>query len=167
VEERDRPKTLSSSTPPTGIDRCAAYDPKRDRIYHHGNGSKDDGDREGGINLGFDWKDLVDEEGKWSITVSNDLCKDTMTVDVTPRRCQKFKLKPGAECNWSASTGAKGTVVADQWGLVTVPKVDLKAKDGTVLPIQLGRESKCLAAGGSLPPPQPPQQVRARCSLPR
>lgn len=24
--------------PPTGIDRCAAYDPKRDRVYHHGKG---------------------------------------------------------------------------------------------------------------------------------
>ncbi len=27
-------------TPPSGIDRCAAYDPKRDRIYHHGKGDK-------------------------------------------------------------------------------------------------------------------------------
>jgi hypothetical protein len=26
--------------PPTGIDRCAAYDPKRDRIYHHGRADK-------------------------------------------------------------------------------------------------------------------------------
>jgi hypothetical protein len=31
-------------TPPTGIDRCAAYDPKRDRIYHHGHGDKAGGD---------------------------------------------------------------------------------------------------------------------------
>lgn len=35
-----RPK----GTPPTGIDRCAAYDPKRDRIYHHGRGDKATGD---------------------------------------------------------------------------------------------------------------------------
>lgn len=27
-------------TPPSGIDRCAAYDSKRDRIYHHGHGDK-------------------------------------------------------------------------------------------------------------------------------
>ena len=78
--------------------------------HNMGNGSKEDGDREGGINLGFDWKDVVDEEGKWSVTVSNDLAKEAMTVDVTPRRCQKFKLKPGTECKWTTSTGASGTV---------------------------------------------------------
>jgi hypothetical protein len=30
--------------PPSGIDRCAAYDAKRDRIYHHGKGSKEQPD---------------------------------------------------------------------------------------------------------------------------
>src|SRR5262249_11322960 len=35
-----RPK----GTPPTGIDRCAAYDSKRDRIYHHGKGGRAAGD---------------------------------------------------------------------------------------------------------------------------
>jgi hypothetical protein len=35
-----RPK----GTPPSGIDRCAAYDAKRDRIYHHGKGDRDNPD---------------------------------------------------------------------------------------------------------------------------
>jgi len=104
-----------------------------------GKGGKEDGAREGGINLGFDWKDVIDEENKWSIAVSNELAKEAMTVDVTPRRCQKFKLKPGAECKWTTSTGASGTVAADQWGLVTVPKVVIKAEMGTVLTIQAQR----------------------------
>ena len=60
-----------------------------------GNGDPKDGDLEGGINLGFDWKDVVDEAGKWSVTLANDLAKDDMTVDVTPRRCQKFKVSAG------------------------------------------------------------------------
>ena len=30
--------------PPTGIDRCAAYDPTRDRVYHHGKGGRAAGD---------------------------------------------------------------------------------------------------------------------------
>jgi hypothetical protein len=107
--------------------------------HNLGNGSKEEGDREGGVNLGFEWKDVVDEEGKWSVTVSNDLAKETMTVDVTPRRCQKFKLKPGAECKWTTSTGASSTVSADKWGLVTVPKVVIKAGTGTVLTIQAER----------------------------
>jgi hypothetical protein len=104
--------------------------------HNMGNGSKEDGDREGGINLGFDWKEVVDDTGSWSVTISNDLAKDAMTVDVTPRRCQKFRLKPRAECKWTTSTSASGTVVADKWGLVTVPKVAIKAGMGTVLRIQ-------------------------------
>ena len=101
-----------------------------------GNGSKDEGDREGGINLGFDWKDVIDEQGKWSVTISNDLTKQPMTVDVTPRRCQQFKLKTGTECKWTTSTGATGTVIADKWGLVTVPRVAINAGMGTVVTIQ-------------------------------
>ena len=62
-----------------------------------------------------------------------------MTVDVTPRRCQKFKLKPGAECKWTTSTGASGTITADKWGLVTVPRVVIKSGMGTVLTIQAER----------------------------
>jgi hypothetical protein len=104
-----------------------------------GNGSKEDGDREGGVNLGFDWKEILDEEGKWSVTLSNELVKDSMTVDVTPRRCQKFKPRPGTECKWTTSTGLSGTTTADQWGLVTVPNVVLKARTGTELTIQAGR----------------------------
>ena len=34
-----------------------------------------DGVKEGGINLGFIWKDVVDEAGKWSVKLSNDLAK--------------------------------------------------------------------------------------------
>lgn len=104
-----------------------------------GNGSKDDGDREGGVNLGFDWKDLVDEKGKWSVAVTNHLAKNAMTVDVTPRRCQNFKATPGAKYAWSTSTGMKGTAVADKWGLVTVPKMVINPGMGTVLTIQADR----------------------------
>ena len=32
-----------------------------------GNGDPKDGDLEGGINLGFDWKDVIDEQAKWSV----------------------------------------------------------------------------------------------------
>lgn len=61
------------------------------------------------------------------------------SLDVTPRRCQQFKLKPGAKCTWATSTGANGTVSADKWGLVTVPKVVIKAGMGTVMTIQAER----------------------------
>ncbi|MBL8793449.1 MAG: alpha/beta hydrolase [Planctomycetia bacterium] len=100
-----------------------------------GKGDPKDGDLEGGMNLGFLWKDISDEAGKWSVRLSNDLAKDDMTVDVTPRRCQKFQAKPGETFQWTASTGGSGTVTADKQGLVTVAKFKLKPGAETVLTI--------------------------------
>jgi hypothetical protein len=101
-----------------------------------GNGDPKDGDLEGGINLGFDWKEVTDEPAQWSMTLVNELAKEAMTVDVTPRRCQKFRPRPGSEWSWTTSTGGSGTVAADPWGLVTVPKVVIKPGTGTVLTIR-------------------------------
>jgi len=94
-----------------------------------------DGELEGGINLGFAWSDVADEPGRWSAKISNSLCKDQMTVDVTPRRCQRFKPKPGEKLTWTSSTGDTGQVVADRWGLVTVEKLKIQPGQPTVLTI--------------------------------
>jgi hypothetical protein len=102
-----------------------------------GSGDPKDGDLEGGINLGFDWKDVVDEQDKWSVALSNELAKDEMTVDVTPRRCQKFKPRPSSQVRWTTATGESGTVVVDKWGLVTVPKVAIKPAKATVLTLSV------------------------------
>ncbi|MHC4915841.1 MAG: prolyl oligopeptidase family serine peptidase [Planctomycetota bacterium] len=88
-----------------------------------------------GINLGFKWQGVVDEAGKWSAKITNDLCKADMTVDVTPRRCQQFKPKPGESFKWSSSTGGSGTVKADANGLVTVEKLVIKPGAATTLTI--------------------------------
>src|SRR5262249_19402982 len=104
-----------------------------------GNGDKLDGDMVGGINLGFDWKDVIDEKAKWSITLSNELVKDEMTVDVTPRRCQQFKPRPGDQIRWTTSNGDSGTVAADKWGLVTVSRINIKAGKATVLTLSASR----------------------------
>ncbi|HOX07461.1 MAG TPA: hypothetical protein PK280_13745 [Planctomycetota bacterium] len=100
-----------------------------------GPGDPKAGDMEGGINLGFIWKDVVDEAGKWSVKLSNDLAKAEMTVDVTPRRCQQFKLKAGDKLKWTNSAGGAGDVAADQWGLVTIEKVKIAPGAETVLTI--------------------------------
>ena len=57
-------------------------------------------------------------------------CKaEKCTVDVTPRRCQKFRAKPGQKFRWTCTPVAEGgqsqsgTVEADKNGLVTVEKV--------------------------------------------
>lgn len=98
-----------------------------------GNGDPKDGDLEGGINLGFDWKGVLDTEAKWSIQLTNALAKAEMTVDVTPRRCQKFKLRPDEKVRWTTSLGGSGEVTADAQGLVTVGKVVIRPGQETVL----------------------------------
>lgn len=100
-----------------------------------GNGDPKDGDLEGGINLGFVWRDVVDEERRWSVRLSNDLAKDTMTVDVTPRRCQQFRPRPGSEVSWTTSGGLSGKIVVDAAGLVTIPRVPLRPDAAIVLTI--------------------------------
>ena len=98
-----------------------------------------DGDLEGGINLGFYWNDVVDEEGKWAVSLSNDLATAEMTVDVTPRRCQKFKPQAGRAVQWTNSAGGSGEVKADEWGLVTVEKVKIPSGAATTLTLTGGR----------------------------
>ena len=73
-----------------------------------GDGDPKTGDLEGGINLGFDWKEVKDEDGKWSVRLSNQLAKHDMTVDVTPRRCQKFRPKPGDKFTWTTPPTTRG-----------------------------------------------------------
>ncbi len=92
-----------------------------------------DGDPSGAYNAYLRWKtnDIVDEEGVWEMTVYlvANAPKDECTVDLTPRRLQKFSVKPGRKFQWT-NTSVKeskelqsGAVVADKWGLVTLEKV--------------------------------------------
>lgn len=101
-----------------------------------GNGDPADGDMEGGINLGFAWEEVVDEPDGWSVTLSNELAREEATVDVTPRRCQKFRPAAGENVTWSDSHGNKGAVSADQWGLVTIPRVLIRPGQKTTLTLR-------------------------------
>lgn len=98
-----------------------------------GGGDVKDGDLEGGINLGFRWSEVVDEAEKWSVALQNDLAKGDMTVDVTPRRCQTFRLKAGETVRWTTSDGRSGMATVDAHGLVTVDGVRLAAGVKTLL----------------------------------
>jgi hypothetical protein len=86
----------------------------------------------------WDIETIVDEKNKWEITVW--LTKgdkrgryaaplSECTVDITPRRCQQFRAKPGQEFEWTNTNPGtkavigKGTVTADEWGLVTLKQV--------------------------------------------
>ena len=95
-----------------------------------------DGDSEGGINLGFFWTDPVDTRDEWSVSISNELARAEMTVDVTPRRCQQFLLKKGEKVTWTNSAGGSGSLIADAWGFVTIPRVHIAPGAPTILTIR-------------------------------
>ena len=90
-----------------------------------------DGAHEGQINnfLRWDTQDVVDEPGRWEMTVYLTGPKDACTVHITPRRLQKLKVAPGAAFAWTNTSIADGEVVqtgkatADKYGRITLEKV--------------------------------------------
>jgi len=95
-----------------------------------------DGDSQGQINYYLRWKtdDLVDEPTRWQITVyltsgRRGAPKDACTVDVTPRRLRRFRVRPGMKFKWTNQFLAgdrppqSGSAEADRFGLVTMKGV--------------------------------------------
>ncbi|MEI6502105.1 MAG: alpha/beta hydrolase-fold protein, partial [Armatimonadota bacterium] len=91
-----------------------------------GNGDAKDGDPVGFMGRGFTWEPPVDEAGKYEVLVKWGLEADKLpvTVDVTPRRVQRFKVKPSQKVT-AVNVDAEGKeiqraeLVADESGLVT------------------------------------------------
>jgi hypothetical protein len=104
-----------------------------------GSGDPKDGDAEGQSNLYLVWVPgtAVEEAGEWAmdLRLNEEAPGDRCTVDVTPRRCQKFRPAAGTKLAWTARTlsGGKeigsGEVNVDRWALATVPGVPV-SKDG-------------------------------------
>ena len=100
-----------------------------------GYGDPNDGEPTGQINAHLYWwtDNVVDEPNRWEMTVGvgPEAPKSVAVVDVTPRRCQQFRLKPGEAFVWSNSRLSdgemiqSGKVMADQWGLVTLEGVTI------------------------------------------
>lgn len=85
--------------------------------------------RENDFDKGSTGDNLVDEPGRWACCIRS--LTGRQTASITPRRCQKFKPKPGQTFRWEnhgyadpaqPSKVADGTVTADRHGLVTVEK---------------------------------------------
>jgi hypothetical protein len=104
-----------------------------------GDGTAASGDSLGTINGYLDWDPAVsDSTPGWAVTLkTRDLntlwglldAPALLTVDVTPRRLQRFHPAPGAPIPWAATrlpgnqVLASGIVNADALGLVTIPGV--------------------------------------------
>jgi hypothetical protein len=93
----------------------------------------------GQINAFFRWNNLKDtaeilEMSLFLITASNLNTKfkipTVATTDVTLRRLQHFKLKPGAGFKWEFGS-AKGEGKVDELGLITIPSLKITATPAT------------------------------------
>lgn len=91
-----------------------------------GNGDAADGDIEGTMNRGLSFGEPVEAPGKYEALVKWTLAPEKlpMTVDVTPRRLQAFKLKAGdrvtaVNLDEAGKEVQRETLVADEAGLVT------------------------------------------------
>ncbi len=60
-----------------------------------------------------------------------------LMVDVTPRRLQRFHVRPGEPIHWTFGP-LEGTALADHTGAVTVPQLPLTT-DWQTLVLQRGR----------------------------
>lgn len=93
-----------------------------------GNGDPTDGDPVGSVNMYLFWEteDIVDSANEWQMTVAlaAKSPKPECTVDLTPRRLQRFRLVAGETLQWSNTSQGKvlqkGTVTVDQHGLATI-----------------------------------------------
>jgi len=105
-----------------------------------GSGDPADGDPFGQINGWLLWQseDIVDEPNRWEMTVyvTGDCPEDSCTVDITPRRCRKFKPTPGQKFRWANTSGGKeirsGAVEADRHGLVTLRAVKVNRRKNRI-----------------------------------
>ena len=109
-----------------------------------GNGDPTNGDDAGQINAYLYWEteDLVDTESRWEITVGiiDKAPEEYCMVDITPRRCQQFKLNANEICTWenvdisSGEVIESGQVTADENGLITIPQIKVgKSKNRIVI----------------------------------
>lgn len=131
-----------------------------------GDGNLVSGDAVGQINGHADYDPaIVDEPGLWKavlrtralVTSSGALvAPGGLTVDVTPRRLQRFRYNPDTPILWAATRLAdgvllqSGTVLPDPLGVVTIPQVQVH-QDGTELRLSIATIADAPVPSGSGP----------------
>ena len=96
-----------------------------------GDGDPQSGAPQGQSNQYLLWEtgDIVDTAERWEMTLGlvERAPQDSCTVDLTPRRVQRFKPAPGTQVRWTNRSLAASTVVergtaeVDALGLITLP----------------------------------------------
>lgn len=103
-------------------------------------------DQIGQINAYFRWENLEDTAttfamalrlvGTLELSLITRVPSPQITADVTPRRLQRFRVEPGRRYAYTfvreGKTVSSGTVVADDAGLLTVPKLSIAVAPATL-----------------------------------
>jgi hypothetical protein len=91
--------------------------------------ASDDGDPRGQLNAMFEWTDTVDSPNEYAVTLMPRNGRDiSATADITPRRLQNFRVRPGDRFRYrnleipAGKIHQQGKLPADEHGLVTVKK---------------------------------------------
>lgn len=103
-----------------------------------GNGNPDDGDAIGWMNRGMDWRAIDDTADRYAITLLAEYPGISYPVrtDVTLRRVQQFKARPGERLAVRIGDGATQSITADANGWITIPGVAIPSRDGIRVTIQ-------------------------------
>ncbi|MBM4045162.1 MAG: hypothetical protein FJ279_08610, partial [Planctomycetes bacterium] len=103
-----------------------------------GNGDPADGDIIGWMNRGMDWKDIEDTTNHYAITLLADYpgIEYPVKTDVTLRRVQKFKTKPGEKLSVRVGDAEPANVQAGADGRISVPNITIPSKDGVRIGIR-------------------------------
>ena len=108
----------------------------------HGQKLKDwyDGDFEGQINAYLRWKVLMDTPERYEIRLmlSSKAPKNKCTVDMTPRRLQKFQIQSNQKIQWqnmekSGKVIQKGTGIVDSFNLLTLERLEITKAGNTII----------------------------------
>jgi hypothetical protein len=128
--------------------RCSLDGMPGDGDMSNNGGVDADGDVVADLNgfLLWDTDTIVDQRDQWEMTIyvypgdpkqdRPSAPADSCTVDLTPRRCQRFKTQPGQRFSWTNTSLADGKVIqsgvaaANKSGLVTIQNLTvLKTKN--------------------------------------
>jgi dienelactone hydrolase len=102
-----------------------------------GGGDAEDGDLVGWYNRGLDWKDLHETRDDYSFTVTF-ACPGVdgpVKVDVTLRRLQRFRLRPGDVLQVRVGDSEASAVWVDSAGVLTIPRITVEAGPGTAVAV--------------------------------
>jgi hypothetical protein len=107
-----------------------------DRRY--GNGHATDGDPEGWVNRGLAWDHLEDTPDRFSLTVRADYpgIAYPITVAVTPRRLQRFQVRPGETLSVAIGEEAPRELAVEPAGRFTVRGIQILDAAGTHIAIR-------------------------------